>query len=76
MSKAIDPTCLLHGKKLSTHTCLYCCLCFKTLTPPDCHARTDGQRENVCHECAGLEELQCTGPFSRVQDCPIHAPQP
>jgi hypothetical protein len=51
----IDPVCLLHGKKMSEHTCLYCCLCFKDLTPGTCHVRDDGTKEDVCEECAERE---------------------
>ena len=37
------------------HKCLYCCLCFKDLTPEECHIREDGEKEDVCEECAELE---------------------
>lgn len=53
----IDPVCLFHGLKRSEHYCLYCCLCFKTLTVEECHIRDDGQREDVCNECAEAEAL-------------------
>lgn len=53
--KPIDPVCLFHGKRLSEHHCLYCCLCFKTLTVEECHQRPDGTREDVCNECAEFE---------------------
>lgn len=46
----IDPICLLHGKRRSQHVCLYCCLCFKDLTPADCD-----NGEDVCRECAIAE---------------------
>jgi len=54
----IDPVCLIHGKKKSEHECLYCCLCFKPLTIEECHITSDGQREDVCNECAENENAQ------------------
>jgi len=54
--KKIDPVCLIHGKKMSEHVCLYCCLCFKSLTLEECHVREDGKREDVCNECAKREQ--------------------
>lgn len=51
----IDPVCLFHGKRRSEHHCLYCCLCFKTLTVEECHQLPDGTREDVCDECAEFE---------------------
>ena len=51
----IDPVCLIHGKRKFEHLCLYCCLCFKTLTPEQCHVRPDGVPEDVCNECAANE---------------------
>jgi len=54
----IDPVCLLHGKKASEHEggfCLFCCLCFKALTPAECHVREDGKKEDVCKPCAEKE---------------------
>lgn len=53
----IDPVCLVHGKKLSEHDCLYCCLCFKPLTPEQCHILPNGKKENVCIPCAAQEEI-------------------
>ena len=55
---AIDPVCLFHGKRWSEHYCLYCCLCFRTLTPEECHVRADGKREDVCEECAAFEQAR------------------
>ena len=52
----IGPTCAFHGRLWSEHVCLYCCLCFRTLTVEECHLRSDGQREDVCNECAADEE--------------------
>lgn len=51
----IDPVCVFHGKKMSEHNCLYCCLCFKNLTPDECNVRPDGNREDVCVKCAEEE---------------------
>lgn len=51
----IDPVCLVHGKKMSEHDCLYCCLCFKSLTPEECNVLPDGNKEDVCVECANKE---------------------
>lgn len=53
--KNIDPVCLVHGKKMSEHVCLYCCLCFRPLTPEECHVRDDGEKEDVCEKCAEKE---------------------
>lgn len=54
----IDPTCLMHGQKMSEHDCLFCCLCFKSLTIEECHIIDDDQglREDVCEECAEEEK--------------------
>lgn len=50
-----DPVCLIHGKRMSEHFCLYCCLCFKPLTAAECHQLPDGTLEDVCVECAATE---------------------
>jgi hypothetical protein len=50
-----DPVCVIHGKRRSEHDCLYCCLCFKTLTVEECHVLPDGTREDVCVDCATEE---------------------
>lgn len=34
----------------------YCCICFKALSFEDCHIIPDGDREDVCNECAANEE--------------------
>jgi hypothetical protein len=60
----VDPVCLIHGKRWSEHEhgrCLYCCLCFKPLTLDECHVDEDGQREDVCNECAEAERLAGAG---------------
>lgn len=54
----IDPVCLMHGKKMSEHICLYCCLCYKDLTPETCNVRADGKREDVCVPCAEREKRE------------------
>lgn len=56
--KSIDPFCALHGKRQSDHEggrCLYCCLCFKPLTPDECAADSDGQKWDVCVPCHKAE---------------------
>lgn len=64
MSKVkIDPVCLVHGKRMSKHLCLYCCLCFKPLTPEECNVREDGVKEDVCKLCAKKEKMV------RCKDC-------
>ena len=54
----IDPVCLMHGKKMSEHRCLYCCLCYKDITPDECNVTDDGKKENVCKPCAEKERKQ------------------
>lgn len=54
----LDPVCLVHGKKMSEHDCLYCCLCFDSLTLEECNINADGYKEDVCKKCAELERLQ------------------
>lgn len=55
MSTIIDPVCAFHGLRRSEHNCLYCCLCFETLTPEEC-AVIDGERWDMCVSCAEEEE--------------------
>lgn len=52
----IDPVCTFHGKKMSEHICLYCCLCFKDLTPEQCSVNSKGKKEDICIECAEREK--------------------
>lgn len=52
---AIDPVCIFHGKRWSEHQCLYCALCYRDLTPEECHVLPDGSREDVCNDCAAYE---------------------
>lgn len=57
----IDPVCMLHGKKWSEHElgfCLYCCLCFVTLTSDECNVLENGKKEDVCKPCAAKEKKQ------------------
>lgn len=51
----IDPVCMLHGKKRSEHLCLYCCLCFKELTPEECYEDEEGVKWDVCKPCQQKE---------------------
>jgi hypothetical protein len=50
--------CTMHGRKLSEHLCLFCCLCFKDLTVEQCHTLPDGTKEDVCNECAEKEQTE------------------
>lgn len=56
MHVSLDPFCTLHGKRLSAHDggrCLYCCICFKALTPDACAVDAGGQKWDVCEgKCA------------------------
>ena len=61
----IDPVCLVHGKKMSKHTCLYCCLCFRDLKPEDCNVREDGTKEDRCIPCANAE-IELHGPLPKL----------
>ena len=56
MPGPIDPTCTIHGLKMSEHDCLYCCLCYRDLTPDECHVDAAGVRWDVCNECAERED--------------------
>jgi hypothetical protein len=47
----IDPFCAHHGKRWSEHEggrCLFCCICFSSLTPGDCATDSKGQKWDVC----------------------------
>ena len=57
METRIDPVCAIHGKRMSEHECLYCCLCFKSLTREECSYLPDGTQTDVCVPCA-LEERE------------------
>ena len=50
-----DPVCAMHGKRRSEHVCLYCCQCFKDLTPEECSVNSVGTRVDVCVPCAEHE---------------------
>ena len=63
----IDPVCALHGKHMSEHVgerCLYCCICFRPLTPEECLVDTKGNKWDICRgQCAveaGIQERECT----------------
>lgn len=51
----IDSVCVFHGRKQSEHVCLYCCICFRDLTPDECSTDGDGVQWDVCNPCAELE---------------------
>ena len=52
----MDYTCLIHGKKMSEHQCIYCCMCFESLTIEECNLTEDGKPEDICKECAEIEK--------------------
>jgi len=53
----IDPVCIMHGRKMSEHDCLYCALCYRDLTIEECHRLEDGVTlEDVCEDCAAWEQ--------------------
>jgi len=52
---ALDPVCVFHGKRHSEHYCLYCCLCFRDLTPDECWQDESGQKWDVCLDCKAQE---------------------
>lgn len=57
---SIDPFCAFHNKRWSEHEggkCLYCCLCFSTLTPDECYVDPNGTRWDVCVPCHLSESL-------------------
>lgn len=53
--KIIDPICTFHGKRMSEHDCLYCAICFKTITPEEC-AMENVRKVDVCLSCYQLEQ--------------------
>jgi len=57
VGEPIDPVCLFHGLRRSEHYCLYCCLCFKTLTPDECWTDEEGQKWDKCIDCGDAEAL-------------------
>ena len=57
VSADLDPVCLVHGMPMSEHVCLYCCLCFKRMTPEECHMDERGDKWDVCDECAFQEAV-------------------
>jgi len=54
----IDPFCAHHGKRLSEHEggrCLYCCICYKELTPEECVVDIAGDKWDVCQGHCAVE---------------------
>lgn len=54
----IDPVCAFHGLRASEHEhgrCLYCCICFTTLTRETCAEDSTGQKWDTCEPCAEME---------------------
>lgn len=51
-----DPVCTFHGLRASEHYCLYCCLCFETLTPEECYEDSDGVKWDICKNCGEMEK--------------------
>jgi len=53
-----DPTCAFHGKPWSEHDggqCLYCVICFSTLTYETCYVASDGAKYDICTTCGPRE---------------------
>jgi hypothetical protein len=58
----IDPTCAFHGIKWSEHEygkCLYCCICFTTLTFETCATDKSGDKTDICQPCYDEEGRIC-----------------
>jgi hypothetical protein len=62
----IDPVCLFHGKKASEHDCLFCCLCFESLTSEECAQDADGVKWDICVPCYVAEQTE--GRVSAILD--------
>lgn len=62
----IDPVCLIHGKRRSEHECLYCCLCFRSLTREECSYLPNGSQVDICVPCAEDEQAIL---IEIAQDC-------
>ena len=56
VKRHFDPVCAFHGKRKSERDCLYCCLCFETITPEQCATEPDGTRVDVCTSCYDQEQ--------------------
>lgn len=52
----LDPTCLVHGLRRSEHECIYCCLCFASLTREECSRNEEGELQDVCRPCLADEQ--------------------
>jgi len=57
----LDPVCLVHGLRASEHECLYCALCFRSLTPDVCYEEADGQKVDLCVPCGTAEAREMRG---------------
>ncbi len=55
MPKPFDPVCLIHGKRASEHQCLYCSICFRSLTPDECDVNAEGEKTDLCKVCGAQE---------------------
>lgn len=66
-----DPVCVFHGKKHSEHDCLYCCLCFRDLTPAECTPNAAGVKEDVCAECRRAENMAGESGSSGSEQPPV-----
>lgn len=53
----LDPTCTMHGRKLSEHACLYCCICFEDITEETAWQDEAGQKWDVCRPCGEKEAV-------------------
>lgn len=56
--QSIDPVCAIHGKRWSEHDggrCLYCCICFRPLTPEECAVDAEGSKWDVCDGTCAVE---------------------
>lgn len=56
--QCIDPVCAIHGKRQSEHDggrCLYCCICFRPLTPEECAVDAEGSKWDVCDGTCAVE---------------------
>lgn len=60
MADPIDPVCLIHLKRRSEHECLYCALCYSSMTPDECWVDENGIRWNVHDECQRANRLAAT----------------
>lgn len=62
----VDPVCAFHGLRESEHVggrCLFCCICFETLTPEGCWQDEHGQKWDMCVPCGVSESQGPAEPF-------------